>query len=75
MPSHDDAAAKDLVGGIQRDERLALARAEETLDDGVALRIEIRPDARPIEGVDALRCVSAVSSYARRVWFSNPGSP
>ena len=53
VAAHHDAAAEVCVVGIERSERSAFIRRQQSLQDGAALRVEIGGYLRPVDGIDA----------------------
>jgi hypothetical protein len=48
-----DAAAEMRVVRIERCDRIAFVRREQSLEDGAALRVEVGGGYRPVDGIDA----------------------
>jgi len=53
VASHHDRAAEMCVIGIERGDRAAFVRREQTLQHAAALRVEIVRDTRPVDRIDA----------------------
>ena len=53
VTAHHDAAAEMRVVGIERGDCAAFLRRQQVLQDRAALRVEVGPDLRPVERVDA----------------------
>src|SRR4029079_16534228 len=53
VASHHDPAAEVLVVRIERGQRGAFLRRQQSLQDCAALRVEVGDSLRPVDGIDA----------------------
>ena len=70
---HHDAAAEMLVVRIERRQRGAFVRRQQSLQDGAALRVEIGGRLRPVDGIDAGGDADGICLDSREVGLGHVG--